>query len=204
MNRELGVKHDKGDFIAQMQKKVAVSSVGPSAVRGQDKGTLDAVRDFLAKIHLTRISRRSDARFQLWLNRQTKCMAATRQRRTIPWGVARKSLNLFLRDAFYNRYLHDKYQLGPIEQLLEVPLDGVVGRYIVRKAEDRELLPWPGLKRLTTKQSQALQEAATDLAADRGVARVHLDIFVWPEERFWSARATRGPVGGPPQPPPKH
>ena len=50
------------------------------------------------------------------------------------WGFARKGLNIFLRDCFYNRYIHDHYGLQAIEPFLEVPLDGRVMEKIRRCA----------------------------------------------------------------------
>ena len=171
---------NKKKFISQMQKKVAITSVGSSVVRGQPKGTIDTVREFLGQIRLDRIPKNQ---FQEWLNRQTRRMTNKPRKESIPWGVARKSLNLFLRDALYNRYLHTEYRLGLLEQTLEVPLDGVVGRHLIRKQEVQKLSAWLGLKHLTKEQNQDYQEVAAELAHCKKVARVHLDIFVWPNNR---------------------
>lgn len=101
----------------------------------------------------------------------------------IPWGVARKCLNLFLRDAFYSRYLHNEYGLLTLEQWLEVPLDGVVGRFLIRKQKGTRLASWPGLKHLQVEESLIFQEVATEIAQANGIARVHLDIFAWTDNR---------------------
>jgi hypothetical protein len=37
--------------------------------------------------------------------------------------AARKALNIFLRDVFYNHYLREEYGFGRLEQWLELPLD---------------------------------------------------------------------------------
>jgi hypothetical protein len=173
----------KEDFIAQMQKKVAVSAVGASAVRGQPKGTIEVARGHLARIALGHVPRRDALRFAEWLDRRTEEMTFGAQARAVPWGVARKCLNLFLRDAFYNRYLHEEYNLAPIERMLEVPLDGVVGRFLIRARKDGSLKSWPGLKRLTPEHSTQFQKVAARIADAEGIPRVHLDIFVWTDNR---------------------
>jgi hypothetical protein len=166
----------KARFISQMQKKVAVSAVGASAVRGQPRGTIVAVRSFLARLALQTIPTQPPETFGPWLDRQTDDM-------NIPWGVARKCLNLFLRDAFYSRYLHNEYGLLTLEQWLEVPLDGVVGRFLIRKQKGTRLASWPGLKHLQVEESLIFQEVATEIAQANGIARVHLDIFAWTDNR---------------------
>ncbi len=158
----------KKRFISQMQKKVAVSAVGASAVRGQPKGTIKVVRSFLTtKLKLHTIPTHSTEKFGRWLDRKTDQMG-------IPWGVARKCLNLFLRDVLYNRYLHNEYGLHALEQMLEVPLDGVVGRFLIRKQNGRRLKSWPTLKRLKAEESRTFQEVATEITEAEGIARVHL------------------------------
>ena len=37
-------------------------------------------------------------------------------------GAARKAINLFLRDALYNRYLNRRFALSWIQAWIEVPL----------------------------------------------------------------------------------
>jgi len=62
-------------------------------------------------------------------------------------------------------------------------LDGVVGRHLYRNRAEARLLPWPGLKRLTADASGAYQVVASAVAKNRNYgARVHLDIYVWPDE----------------------
>src|SRR4030042_6343545 len=41
------------------------------------------------------------------------------------WGLARKLVNVFLRDAFYTVYLHDAYALDGAESRLYIPLDSI-------------------------------------------------------------------------------
>ncbi|MEK9137117.1 MAG: hypothetical protein AAB393_08340 [Bacteroidota bacterium] len=166
----------KKRFISQMQKKVALSAVGPSAIRGQRKGTIKKVHSFLRRVRLQTIPTQNSLLFGRWLDNQTGRMG-------VPWGVARKCINLFLRDVFYNRYLYREYKLQSLEQLLEVPLDGVVGRYLVEEQRGNRLKSWQTLKRLKAKESRIFQEVASEIAERNGIARVHLDIFAWSDNR---------------------
>jgi hypothetical protein len=92
------------------------------------------------------------------------------------WGVARKSLNLFLRGCLYNIYLRKRYRLHRIETLLEIPLDSKVAKGLKEQYEDSLPGTWPGLKRLESDESERFQSFATILAKKRKLpARVFLD-----------------------------
>ena len=62
------------DFIKTIQRKVAVSAVGPSALRGQGKGVLWTSQDFLAHMSLERVPKSNAKKFQLWLDPQTELL----------------------------------------------------------------------------------------------------------------------------------
>ena len=171
------------DFIETMREKVAVSSVPPSALRGQGKGVLKASRDFLASVSLARIPRSDERRFRLWLDRQTESLLDEFPIRGRPWGAARKAINLFLRDSLYNGYLSRRYSLSEIESWFEVALDSAVAHGLKVKAGRGALPQWPGMKRLPPEVSDKFQAAATEQAQQRGFQRVHLDMYLWLENR---------------------
>lgn len=123
-------------------------AIGVTSLRGQPEKTRGAVLEFLRDIDLSDVPRSAPA-FTCWLNDRTECLRqriwrrVSRERRdklkdkcpdpSMPmWGVARKSLNLFLRCCLYNHYLRSKHHLERIEPLLEVPLDSVVGKGLRR------------------------------------------------------------------------
>src|ERR1700722_8593328 len=55
------------------------------------------------------------------------------------WGVARKCLNIFMRDAAYNSYLVGMYpRLRDLEKVLEVPLDSFTAKGLLGIAGARE------------------------------------------------------------------
>ncbi|MBZ0089288.1 MAG: hypothetical protein K8H90_02805, partial [Thermoanaerobaculia bacterium] len=108
------------------------------------------------------------------------------------WGLARKLLNIFLRDVVYNVHLRKAYRLAALEPLLELPLDGETTTRLRREykelQKDREGLPdlpgWNGPFALTPRESRAHQKAALEVAQAYGLrARVHLDAFFWALER---------------------
>jgi len=42
---------------------------------------------------------------------------------------------------------------------------------------------WPGLKSLKTDISKTFQDFAAEYAKQRGIARIHLDVYLWLENR---------------------
>jgi len=171
------------DFIATLQRKVAFTAVGPSALRGQGKGVLRASQDFLAQMSLARIPKSQEKRFQRWLNRQTELLLNNLPIRNRPWGAARKAINLFLRDALYNQYLNRQFELQSIESWLEIPLDSAVAKGLKLRSNRGELPRWPGLKNLQPDVSEDFQGFASGEANLKGLARVHLDMYLWLDNR---------------------
>jgi hypothetical protein len=93
------------------------------------------------------------------------------------WGTARKSLNLFFRDALYNFYLRKECGLEKFEKYMEIPLDSFVGKEL--REEDRGLPRWDAVIRLTPEVSAQFQGVASRVAKREGTARVHLDVLYW-------------------------
>ncbi len=171
------------DFISTMQHRVATVAIGPSTLRNQGKGVIQATQEFLSRLPLARIPTSNEARFRDWLDRQTECLLDALPIKNRPWGAARKALNLFLRDALYNQYLNRHFQIGKVEPWLEVPLDSAVAKGLKRLAGRGKLPPWPGLKYLQKDTSDMYQAFAARYSACQGIARVHLDMYLWLENR---------------------
>jgi hypothetical protein len=170
-------------FIPTVRRKVAVTAIGPSALRGQGKGVLKASQEFLSSMSLARVPASGEARFRSWLDRQTELLLDALPINGRPWGAARKAINLFLRDALYNQYLNRHFHLGKLESWLEVPLDSAVARGLKAEA-GRDVLPrWPGLKHLKSEASAVFQAFASTYAHTHGIDRVHLDMYLWLENR---------------------
>jgi hypothetical protein len=98
------------------------------------------------------------------------------------WGVARKCLNLFFRDALYNHYLRTKYGLAKFERYLEIPLDSHVGTELRHSPEGQNANPplprWKTVKGLGPADKR-FQDVAERIAKREGTERVHLDVVYW-------------------------
>jgi hypothetical protein len=171
-------------FINVMQHSVAVFAIGPSSLRNQGApGIIDAARNFLSVLDLTYFNFESREDFESRLNKTTDCLLKALPEKAQNWGAARKAINLFLKDALYNYYLSREYDLRNIESYLEIPLDSAIARGLRKEGKRGELPIWPGLKKLTPPISSRFQSFAEDLAGKRGLARVHLDMYLWLQER---------------------
>jgi hypothetical protein len=95
------------------------------------------------------------------------------------WGVARKTVNLFLRDCTYDHHLRAYYGLAVIEPWLEVPLDSYVANTLGKHKRYELPSRWPGVKYLTPEESARYQDVAQRLADHKGIYRVDLDLYWW-------------------------
>ena len=172
-----------GEFERIVRSRAARIAVGPSTVRGRgNKGTVAAARNHLRTLDLRPFGTPSAEAFAEALNEATN-----RLRRALPpsaqhWGVARKVLNIFLRDCLYTTYLNH-FALKDAEPLFELPLDSITADEL-KKAVGRGALPsWPGVKRITPELNALFQAAALRIAGTQGIHRVHLDALWWSSSR---------------------
>jgi hypothetical protein len=94
------------------------------------------------------------------------------------WGTARKSINLFMRDMTYNYWIRDELGLEAIEHQLEVPLDSKTMTAISSHRLGEGLDPVRVIN-LAPEISRKFQTSAAQIADERGIARVHLDLEWW-------------------------
>lgn len=165
------------DFLKAMQVYVARSSTTPSAFRGRASGTISAARDFLSRLPLEQFGVSRAGLFYPRLDIATESLRLSLPRRNQFWGVSRKALNIFLRNAFYNTYLNERYRLKTAEYLLEVPLDSITTSRLYSKSEPGELLRWKGVMYLKPEQNRIYQEVARRVASERRIAPIHLDTY---------------------------
>lgn len=117
----------KNEFLKHIQNRVAETCVGASSLRNQGAGgVLEVVRAYFATMPLDMFATPTEERFLVVLNNETEKLRCSLPKGAQNWGTARKAINLFLRDALYNRYLSEHYGLDRIEAFLEIPLDGDV------------------------------------------------------------------------------
>lgn len=191
------------DLIKALVEREAQIAVGPSTARGQGRGTVRALRAALAKIPLNDFAVSTAAQFHRILDRHTRLLQHRLPRNVVSWGLARKCLNIFLRDCYYNAFLMRRYQLHKAERVFEVPLDSLVAKELKLLFPRGALPKWPGVKHLRRTDSDEFQEAARRLSQCWGITRVHLDTFLWVRGRkstpihvFQRARRKRRAIKG--------
>lgn len=138
---------------------------------------MSAGRQFLEQLPLAQFSVSQPRLFEQHLDITTEQLCASFPQSGQSWGLARKVLNIFLRDALYTTYLADI--LKESEANLEVPLDSITARHLCQAAGRGVLPRWLGVKHLTPEASALYQAYAAKLAKSRGIARVHLDTYWW-------------------------
>jgi hypothetical protein len=165
-------------FLRTVQSRAARIAVGASAVRGKgNKGVAAAARRFLRELSLRPFGSPDPKAFSASLDEATNRLLAELPPTARHWGVARKVLNIFLRDCFYTSFLSDEYRLGGAEHLFEIPLDSITVKELRRVVTG--LPRWTGVKHLSPLLSRQLQQAAANDARKKGIARVHLDALWW-------------------------
>ena len=175
-----GMTH--AEFLESVRSRAARSAATASAVRGRgNTGSVIAARTFLRRLDLTPFG--SSPSFAAALDSETE-----RLRDVLPigaqhWGMARKLLNIFLRDCFYTTYLDEAFHLRSAEALFELPLDSITAKRLTKVAGGSVVPPWRGVKHLSEAESTRFQEAAEAEARRRGIARVHLDAVWWSQSR---------------------
>ena len=168
-------------FLEAVQARTARISVGPSTTRGSGPGVVEAGRCFLAKLPLAQFAVNDPSIFRKQLNSKTLSLSSALPSSGRSWGLARKLLNIFLRDSLYTTYLYlsDGFSIREAEDKLEIPLDSITARQLREEAGPRKLPRWKGVKYLTAKENDAYQTFATHLAISRKICRVHLDTYWW-------------------------
>jgi hypothetical protein len=170
-------------LISAIQRHVAVASTGPSTVRGQGPGVSVAAREFLAVLPLRSFSAATEAYFRSSLDEATNDLVNSLPASARSWGLARKCLNIFLRNSFYNAHLASEYDLQASESFYEIPLDRIVARELRKRAGRNRLPRWPGVKHLEFSVSESYQTYAFELARAWNIRRVYLDTYLWVEGR---------------------
>ena len=166
------------DLLLAFQARAARGALGASIMRSA--GAKDAVRAgraFLAEVDLGGFRTTSPSRFRAALDGTTAGLQDAFPSQARHWGLARKGLNIFLRDCLSNVYLRDAYALQVAEQFFEVPLDTITGP-MLHQLSGGALPRWGTVRDLAPEVSEAFQAVAATIAAERGIARVHLDA-IW-------------------------
>ena len=167
------------DFLTIQQKRIARIATVPSVARNQGApGVLGSARHYLETLHCGRLAASSAQSYLAALDAVTDELMAVLPQGGRSWGIARKIVNIFIREALYNTYLTNHHQLGSSERFMEVPLDSFSARGI-KSHYPRRLPVWPGMKGLQRPLSDLLQEHAAEIGEAKDVARIHLDALWW-------------------------
>ncbi len=168
------------NILRRLQELLAVRTLPDSVRHGHGAGSV--ARTFCASLPLGQLGERHGGRFL------SRLEASTVRRRRAPspsgrsWGAAREVLNLFLREAHYNGYLCGHYHLERAEGWLELPLDTRRARRLLAERPGSGLPPWRGVKTVTSSMNSNCQGLAVEVAEQKGVAHVHLDV-IWRRSR---------------------
>lgn len=172
---------DKEKFLTSMQQKVAYESITSGALGySGEVGELQDLRNFTSEMDLSVFTTDDSDAFQAALEDQTSKLAEQVSAPRKNWGTARTTLNTFLQGALYNRYLSQKYDLYLAEHFMEIPLSKKTVDGLRRQPGGNALPEWTGLNVLKQDISAKYQDFAHEFAKDNGVARVHLNMFLWP------------------------
>ena len=169
---------DKDEFLKLVHRRVAQTSVGPSAIRNQGaSGLIKTSREYFENSVNLREFREilTTNKYNDYLDNLTTDLKNRFEKGGQSWGAARKGLNLFFRDVVYNKYLADflKIPTDYNENLrtlknLEVPLDRDVTTGLTKLFAD--LPKWKSIKELTEKcmrLSETLIQKEAQIIKDR-------------------------------------
>lgn len=174
---------NRAALLRAVQSRVARIAVGASAVRGRgNTGAVTAAREHLRRVDLARFGAKP-ATFRRALDGETNSLLAALPKGARRWGIARKLLNIFLRDCLYTTYLARDFNLARVEADCEIPLDSITALKMKRVVGRGRLPRWPGVKHVTPQLNAQFQQAAAAEAAKEGIARVHMDAVWWSQSR---------------------
>lgn len=175
------MSHD--ELLKAIQSRAARMAVGASAVRGRgNAGTAAAARKYFVELDLWAFSVEPEE-FRRVLDKHTERLLKKLPEKARHWGIARKILNIFLRDCLYTGELERAFKLATAKEAFELPLDSITVKALKRDHKRGELPRWKGVKNLTKPESHRYQEAALATALRKGVRRVDLDAFWWAQGR---------------------
>jgi len=153
-------------------------------------GTIPIAREFLTSFDLKRVRADTARVFRNRLDAATEGLRLALPENAQHWGSARKFFNIYVRGALYNQYLCEHFDLSALEPWLEVPLDSHVAKGLRGEREGNGLPRWKTVIGLTRQESDAYQAVASEVAARKGFARVHLDVIYWRGDHLLAKQAS--------------
>jgi len=178
----------KEQKLRHLQRYLANIAIGPTTLRNQGPpGVRREAIEFLEGLDLRRLKRTKPRDYRRVLNDWTeKLMGSLPRGARKNFGAARKAINLFMVQVYFNRELAAQYRLRRFANFLETPLDlraaSKVRRHAQEKCGRHELCRWQGIRNLTPEVSQQYQVQARKLGKQLGLPRGELDIVLWPAD----------------------
>lgn len=171
---------EKQNFLEFMQRYEANISIGGPTLRNQGaEGVVEAAREFLSALNLSKLNKIKPVNYPRILEKWTDDLKQKLPEGAKNWGTARKAINVFMVQVFLNKYLAKEYGLGKFKDVLETPLDSYAADGLNRLNPTAPLPEWDSIKRLTDEPSKEYQECASQVAQQKGLARACLDIILW-------------------------
>lgn len=179
----------QNEFLDKIHKRLSTVSVGASALRNQGaSGMVEIARTyFYESIVIAEFfaSLANSNKFISFLDFHTENLLQKFPEKGKSWGAARKALNLFFRELVYNKFISDYFKLptdisevNNIIKHLEVPLDKEVATGIFQ-ASNGTIPRWESIKKLQRERSEIYQKVALEIAENKQIARIHLDLLFW-------------------------
>ena len=185
----------------QFLKSISRRAIGNSTLRNLgEEGIRERVRNWLEKCmtyNCLVILKGND--YRDWLDRKTLCLNEYLHdflKVENGWGAARKVLNIFVRDCYYNDIINKNWGLRGFEKYFEVPLDNMTMygiRHAIKFIDEKESCNIRMFKesdcvsRLSEDLSDTYQKAAQKLIEYRNkkckdgdmLLRVDLDMYYY-------------------------
>lgn len=110
----------------EIQTLLANVSTGASTAGSRgNPGVARAARGFFAHLQFGRITTNDERQFNAALDVATADLVASLPKEAHHWGIARKCVNVFLRNAFHNRFVFEPFI--PCEPYGREPKKGQAG-----------------------------------------------------------------------------
>lgn len=169
------------DNLLQMQRYVANIAISGSTLRNQGaKGVINITRTYLANLDLYVLKKIDNSKYSDQLNEWTDELLRKLPNGAKNWGTARKGINVFMVQAFLNKYLSAEYELQKFADVLETPLDSKAATELQNlSGVNNELPKWKGIKNLSQESSRKYQKFASELAKNKNIPRACLDTILW-------------------------
>jgi hypothetical protein len=166
-------------FLLALRARAARIAITASSMRGPGCGeAIATLRPYVASLDLRPFGTSSTAGFAKALDLVTNTALERMPASCRSWGLARKGLNIYLRECLYTHYLREAYYLHLSEGNFELPMDSLTARKL--RAAGNDAAPrWCSVRELDSTENAVFQQLAAQEGSQRGMARIHLDAFWW-------------------------